>query len=112
MLYSRYIQGVLELLKKPEPRGRLETIERSDEDEDKEFEGIRCPLCEWRPSPSSTWCCAANDTPEPKFDWCGTVWNTFTTRGRCPGCQHQWKWTSCLSCHGWSLHEDWYEERA
>jgi hypothetical protein len=109
LLYSRYIHGVLQLLKKPEPRGRLETIERSDEEEDDKFEGIRCPLCEWRPKPSSTWCCSVHDTPEPKFDGCGTSWNTFTTRGRCPGCQHQWKWTSCLSCHGWSLHEDWYE---
>jgi hypothetical protein len=109
LLYSRYIHGVLQLLKKPEPRGRLETIERADDDEDKAFEGIRCPLCEWRPSPSSTWCCFVEDTPEPKFDWCGTSWNTFTTRGRCPGCQHQWKWTSCLRCAGFSLHEDWYE---
>jgi len=21
-----------------------------------------------------------------------------------------WRWTSCLRCAGWSLHEDWYEE--
>ena len=51
----------------------------------------------------------AEDTPEPPFDGCGTSWNTFLTRGRCPGCRHQWQWTSCLRCHGWSLHEDWYE---
>jgi hypothetical protein len=43
------------------------------------------------------------------FDGCGARWNTFTTRGKCPGCRHQWQWTSCLRCLGWSLHEDWYE---
>jgi hypothetical protein len=99
---------VLLLLKKPET-GRVEPIERPREDEDDAFERIRCPLCEWRPTASSTWCCYGEDTPEPNFKWCGTQWNTFTTRGRCPGCQHQWKWTSCLHCSGWSLHEDWYE---
>ena len=35
-------------------------------------------------------------------------WNTFATRGLCPGCQHQWRYTSCLECAAWSLHEDWY----
>jgi hypothetical protein len=74
------------------------------------FVGIRCPLCQWRPSPSSVWSCIALGTPEPFFKSCGTVWNTFATRGRCPGCSHQWRWTSCLRCHQWSLHDDWYEE--
>lgn len=99
---------MLLLLKRPET-GRVEPIVRPGEDEDDAFEKIRCPLCEWRPTAASTWCCYGEDTPEPHFDWCGTQWNTFTTRGRCPGCQHQWKWTSCLGCSGWSLHEDWYE---
>ena len=70
---------------------------------------IRCPLCEWEPSPSSVWACFSDGTPEPFFGGCGTIWNTFQTRGRCPGCAHQWTWTSCLRCQGWSLHEDWYE---
>ena len=51
--------------------------------------------------------CNASDTPEPFFEGCGTTWNTFSTRGRCPGCAHQWRWTSCLRCEGWSLHDDW-----
>ena len=70
---------------------------------------IRCPKCEWVPESSSRWTCWSGDGPEPPFTSCGTSWNTFTTRGKCPGCAHQWKWTSCLQCHGWSLHEDWYE---
>jgi hypothetical protein len=74
------------------------------------FHGVRCPLCEWRPDASSRWCCHPQETPEPAFPGCGTVWNTFSTRGRCPGCDHQWRWTSCLSCGEWSLHEDWYEQ--
>jgi|SRR5262245_1741391 len=78
-------------------------------DEEDAFNRIRCPLCEWQPSPSCRWCCQHVDTPEPFFEGCGTVWNTFLTRGRCPGCAHQWQWTSCLRCTGWSLHEDWYE---
>ena len=71
---------------------------------------IRCPLCEWQPGESSRWSCQRTPTPEGFFGGCGTVWNTFSTRGRCPGCQYQWRWTSCLRCTGWSLHEDWYEE--
>ena len=77
--------------------------------EENTFFGVRCPLCAWRPDASSRWCCHQSETPEPPFPWCGTVWNTFSTRGRCPGCDHQWRWTSCLSCGGWSLHDDWYE---
>ena len=76
------------------------------------LEGIRCPKCTWRPMRSDLWSCSAFDTPEPPFDFCMTEWNTFTTRGRCPGCQHQWLWTSCLCCGQWSLHEDWYERPA
>ncbi len=79
-------------------------------EQDEGFGGIRCPLCSWRPSPSSRWCCYCDGTPEPFFEGCGTVWNTFSTRGRCPGCAHQWHWTSCHRCQEWSLHKDWYEE--
>jgi hypothetical protein len=78
-------------------------------DEDDEFKRIRCPLCGWQPDASSRWSCEPADSPEPFFRGCGTVWNTFVTRGLCPGCSHQWRWTSCLRCHGWSLHEDWYD---
>src|SRR5262245_28584969 len=71
--------------------------------------GIRCPRCSWRPKPSSRWSCYWVDGPEPRFDACGAVWNTFSTKGRCPRCSHQWQWTSCLHCEQWSLHVDWYE---
>jgi len=74
------------------------------------FQGIRCPLCGWRPRKSSRWSCSCIGTPEPYFESCGTVWNTFSTRGRCPGCSHQWQWTTCLQCQQASLHLDWYEE--
>jgi len=73
------------------------------------FNRVRCPLCGWRPDSTSRWCCDPSVSPEPSFPGCGTIWNTFSTRGQCPGCDHRWRWTSCLSCAGWSLHEDWYE---
>ena len=74
------------------------------------FHRIRCPLCEWQPTSTSVWACYSEGTPEPFFGGCGTLWNTFETKGLCPGCAHQWRWTSCLSCHGWSRHDDWYVE--
>jgi hypothetical protein len=101
--------GELHLLKKSDPAGDLKIITTLRPDDEDAFERIRCPLCDWRPMPSSTWCCYGLNTPEPAFEGCGAVWNTFSTRGRCPACQHQWRWTSCLRCGGWSLHEDWYD---
>ena len=80
-------------------------------DYDEASGGIRCPLCSWRPSLSSRWSCDCDGTPEPFFEGCGMVWNTFSTQGCCPGCSHQWRWTSCLRCGKSSLHKDWYEER-
>ena len=70
---------------------------------------IRCPRCGWPSAPSSTWVCLSGPGPEPPFSSCGTVWNTFKTRGRCPGCAHQWRWTTCLHCTEWSPHLEWYE---
>jgi hypothetical protein len=77
-------------------------------DDESGAERIRCPKCEWTPEASSRWSCVPVDHPEHFSDGCGAVWNTFTTRGCCPGCQHLWEWTSCLRCHAWSRHEDWY----
>jgi GrpB-like predicted nucleotidyltransferase (UPF0157 family) len=71
---------------------------------------VRCPLCQWQPEQSSRWCCDCVGTPEPWFESCGAIWNTFDTHGRCPGCGHQWRWTTCLRCAAASPHEDWYEE--
>jgi hypothetical protein len=77
-------------------------------DEEPDFSRIRCPLCKWQPKASSRWCCGDCGHPEYFFDGCGAFWNTFATRGLCPGCGHQWRWTACLRCDGWSLHEEWY----
>ncbi len=82
--------------------------EIDSEDDASDFGGIRCPLCQWRPTESSRWYCAPNRHPEGFSGGCGTVWNTFATRGVCPGCSHQWGWTSCLRCYRWSRHEEWY----
>lgn len=85
------------------------TFTRHDQD-DGSYEGIRCPLCAWQPNASSRWYCYSSGSgPEPPFEACGTCWNTFDTRGRCPGCAHQWIWTTCLSCRVASRHEAWYE---
>ncbi|MDX1980692.1 MAG: hypothetical protein SFV51_10510 [Bryobacteraceae bacterium] len=59
---------------------------------------IRCPLCEWEPTPADHWGCQ-----------CGHMWHTFDTGGVCPACLHQWTSTQCLSCSGWSAHSAWYE---
>src|SRR5262245_62949715 len=85
------------------------TKKEAARDKANEFSRIRCPLCKWHPKPSSRWYCGDCDYPEHFFDGCGTAWNTFKTRGLSPGCSHQWRRTICLSCHGWSRHDEWYE---
>ena len=62
---------------------------------------IYCPACEWAPSASDRWICAPG---------CRTIWNTFETRARCPGCSKQWLVTVCHACDVSSLHERWYHE--
>jgi len=79
---------------------------------DEPFSGVRCPQCFWRPLLSSRWMCDCRGTPEPPFSSCGTEWNTFATRGCCPGCSHRWHWTTCLRCHRASPHDDWYDDEA
>lgn len=61
---------------------------------------IYCPLCAWRPVGEDQWVCTRND--------CLTSWNTFWTRGVCPGCSYQWRNTQCFSCEEFSPHESWY----
>ena len=61
---------------------------------------IRCPACQWQPSPRDTWNCNPGG--------CGHIWNTFETRGVCPACSRQWAETACLRCGVWSKHDDWY----
>ena len=98
----------LQLLK--ESRTPDQIVDEQSTDDNEGLQGIRCPRCSWQPQASSRWSCYWADCPEPPFDACGTSWNTFSTRGRCPGCSHQWRWTSCLRCGQWSLHLDWYEQ--
>ncbi|HVO91660.1 MAG TPA: GIY-YIG nuclease family protein [Terriglobales bacterium] len=76
-----------------------------------DFGRIRCPRCKWQPKMAHRWFCAPCDYPEYFSGGCGACWNTFATRGRCPGCGHRWRWTACLSCEEWSLHADWYEKK-
>lgn len=64
---------------------------------------IYCPVCVWEPSPSDRWMCVPG---------CHTVWNTFETRARCPGCSKQWRVTQCLACAVRSLHDDWYHDES
>ncbi|MCY7374611.1 MAG: hypothetical protein LH472_01400 [Pyrinomonadaceae bacterium] len=71
-----------------------------------DFSRIRCPLCRWQPRTSSRWFCGDADL----HFGCGTAWNTFDTRGRCPGCHYRWQKTDCLRCGKSSPHEAWYAE--
>ena len=64
---------------------------------------IYCPKCEYHPRAEDAWVCAPG---------CGTVWNTFETGGRCPGCAKRWTETCCPACLRWSPHEDWYHDEA
>jgi hypothetical protein len=64
---------------------------------------IHCPTCEWRPSARDRWMCVPT---------CATIWNTFDTHGKCPGCAKQWTVTACLACGVYSPHEDWYHDEA
>ena len=70
---------------------------------------IRCPHCQWQPGRRASWTCSPAGAPEYFKGGCGTSWNTFDTKGICPGCQHRWRNTQCLSCGRWARHEDWYE---
>ena len=63
---------------------------------------IRCPKCERRPGPQDRWDCVPS---------CGTTWNTFWTRGVCPGCGVKWPITQCCECTKYSPHESWYHYR-
>jgi hypothetical protein len=64
---------------------------------------ISCPKCGWEPDESCRWKC----------DECGTSWNTFETRGKCPGCGKQFIDTRCSKskggCGQTCLNADWYE---
>ncbi|MDB5091200.1 MAG: hypothetical protein JWR09_5194 [Mucilaginibacter sp.] len=66
---------------------------------------IRCPECNWEPDDSCRWKCSV----------CKNVWDTFTTKGKCPACDKVYTETICLKSRGGcgqiSTHADWYEEQ-
>jgi hypothetical protein len=70
---------------------------RLGEDERARRSRVRCPKCAWQPRRHDLWACR-----------CGASWNTFETRGVCPGCRYPWQVTQCLKCHVFSAHADWY----
>jgi len=93
------------------PRDLIDRLTRELEKDLEDGSGaprVRCPLCFWEPAPFSRWTCVPVDHPEHFRGGCGTNWQTFATRGVCPGCDHKWQYTACLQCAGWSPHEDWY----
>jgi hypothetical protein len=59
---------------------------------------ICCPLCAAVATPDQRWHCR----------YCYCRWNTFATRGRCPGCNFHFRATTCLTCNRLSRHDDWY----
>ncbi len=79
-------------------RRRMPSLAQLDELFGRALPGIRCPKCNWTPRPKNLWTCK-----------CGHHWNTFETRGLCPGCQYQWEITACLQCGARSPHQDWYD---
>jgi len=62
---------------------------------------IYCPLCIWKPLPSSEWGC---------LPVCGHLWNTFDTGGVCPQCDEHFEQTQCLRCKQFSPHRQWYHD--
>lgn len=109
--FLRYLvwrQAITMLEKTPQYDEILRVLEEKDADD--KFSRIRCPACEWRPEAASRWTCFDFYQTEHPTGGCWTEWNTFDTRGLCPGCSHQWIRTTCLRCSVHSLHEDWYED--
>ena len=80
-------------------RFHFDLKDKNEKKDDSGRDRIRCPKCQWNPRPSDRWMCH-----------CTHTWNTFDTRGKCPGCSFQWSQTMCLSCREWSEHESWYEK--
>jgi hypothetical protein len=78
-------------------RRRMPTPAELDEVFGAPMPGIRCPKCKWTPRTKNRWNCK-----------CGHHWNTFDTRGLCPGCGNQCEITQCLQCGAKSLHREWY----
>lgn len=106
---SRYDESVL-LLRRSDPSRDVPIVLPFQHDSVEHGRRVRCPRCHWEPAKFDRWICTSQGAPEYFDLGCGTAWNTFDTHGQCPGCRHQWQWTSCLACHEWSPHEEWYED--
>lgn len=63
----------------------------------KEYNKIACPSCGWNPNGEPLWTCS-----------CGHIWDTFSTKGKCPKCNTHWKETYCPICDKTNEHEKWY----
>ncbi len=61
---------------------------------------IRCPKCKWTLRTKNLW-----------TSGCGHHWNSFDTRGLCPGCGYQWEIAQCLQCGATSPHAEWYTHK-
>lgn len=83
---------------KPQQR-RVPSAAEIDDMWGPELSGICCPKCRWKPRAKCEWSCK-----------CSHKWNTFETRGLCPGCAYQWELTGCLQCGAMSPHLEWYVE--
>jgi len=64
---------------------------------------VSCPKCGWEPDEKDIWVC----------DECKTRWNTFQTRGKCPGCGKVFIDTQCSKqkggCGELSLNAEWFQ---
>ena len=49
---------------------------------------LRCPACGWIPFALDVWKCKE----------CGLVWDSFSTAGVCPRCNHKHEETVCVRC--------------
>jgi hypothetical protein len=94
-----YCDSIIYHAKEGNPRFDFGVKDRIEKKKAGSGGGIRCPKCRWIPRAHDTWMCH-----------CRQVWNTFDTRGKCPGCGFQWSQTVCLACLEWSAHEAWYEK--
>jgi len=114
LILSRFYPGVpsFRLLHGNPATTKNTEIEFLTEEEAADFSRIRCPLCKWQPKETSRWFCADAGFPEYYSGGCGAMWNTFATGGVCVGCNHRWRWTTCLRCAEWSRHENWYAKKS
>lgn len=86
--HSPRIQAFLAYLNKDEPDSGLDVAMDTH---------VACPKCSWQPLKSTIWTCT-----------CGHKWNTFDSKGVCPGCKRNWAQTECRKCRTVSAHEAWY----